>query len=67
MGLYRDAKASATVIADEPCRLILIDRPALEQLQHTDPAAALELHTFIGVTLANRLVRANDTIDALGG
>lgn len=64
IGLYRDACATATVIADEPCQVLLLDIDTVERLEREEPEVAAELHRHLAITLAERLVSANDALDA---
>ena len=64
LGLYTDAPAGATVVADEAVvvRHVGIDR--IERLERDDPAAAAHLHRQLATIVAERLRTANDAVDA---
>ena len=64
LGLYTDAPATATVVADEAVvvRHVGIDR--IERLERDDPVAASALHRQLATIVAERLRTANDAVDA---
>jgi len=65
MGLYLDAKRSASVVADSDSQALRLTREALAEMSARDPAAASALHGFIVRMLAERLAHANREIAAL--
>jgi len=64
LGLYTDAVATATVVADDPVTLRHVDAHRIEQLERDDPAAAALLHRRLATAVAERLRTANDAVDA---
>ena len=64
VGIYGDDVASATVVADETCRAIEIDRRGIDELAVRSPEAAGRLHRHLAGVLSDRLLAANRTLDA---
>jgi len=65
MGFFRNLPRSATVIADQPSRLLRVTRETYQRMLTEDPEAAAVLHRMIISTLADRLAFANSEIAAL--
>jgi SulP family sulfate permease len=65
LGLYLHQKASASVIADEPCTLFYLSAKKLEEMENDAPEIASALHRFIAVILSERLIDTNDALQAL--
>ena len=65
MGFFRDLPRSATVIADQPSRLLRVTREAYGRMLAEAPEAAAVLHRMIITTLADRLHFANSEVAAL--
>lgn len=58
MGLFRDARRSASVVADMPSRVLRLRRAGLQALEARSPALALALHRLLIRQLAGRLEQA---------
>jgi len=65
LGLYLDRKASASVIADEPCTLFYLRAAKLKEMEEDAPEIASALHRFLAGVLSERLIDTNDTLEAL--
>ena len=65
LGFYLHRKASASVIADEPCTLFYLPAKKLEEMQKDAPEIASALHKFIAGILSERLTDTNDALQAL--
>jgi SulP family sulfate permease len=65
LGLYLHQKASASVIADEPCTLFYLSVKKLEQMENDAPEIASALHRFIACILSERVIDTNDALEAL--
>lgn len=65
ISLYRGEPCTATVIADEPCRVLHLEPEAFDHLREHDPEAAADLHLFVARTLAARVGHADRTIRSL--
>ena len=65
LGFYLRQKASASVIADEPCTLFYLPAKKLEEMEKDAPEIASALHRFIAGILSERLIDANDALQAL--
>jgi SulP family sulfate permease len=65
LGLYLRQKASASVIADEPCTLFYLSAKKLEEMENDAPEIASALHKFIACILSERLIDTNDALEAL--
>jgi SulP family sulfate permease len=65
LGLYLDRKASASVIADEPCTLFYLSARKLKEMESNAPEIASALHKFLAGILSERLIDTNDTLQAL--
>lgn len=63
IGIYLDEPSSATVVATEPCTVLVLRREDLERIELEDAPAAIELHRRLAAVLADRLLSANDEID----
>lgn len=64
ISLYRDGVAGSTVVAAEPVTVLVVDRSVVSQIESSRPKAAAELHRLLAEALAERLVIANDAVDA---
>jgi SulP family sulfate permease len=65
LGLYLGRKASASVIADEPCTLFYLPANKLKEMESNAPEIASALHKFLAGILSERLIDTNDTLEAL--
>jgi len=65
LGLYLGRKASASVIADEPCRFFYLAPRKLKEMEDNAPEIASVFHKFLGRILSERLIDTNDTLEAL--
>jgi SulP family sulfate permease len=65
LGLYLHQKASASVIADEPCTFFHLSAKKLEEMENDAPEIAFALHKFIAGILSERLIDTNDALQAL--
>ena len=65
LGFYLRQKASASVIADEPCTLFYLPAKKLEEMEKDAPEIASALHKFIAGILSERLIDTNDALQAL--
>jgi SulP family sulfate permease len=65
LGLYLDRKASASVIADEPCTLFYLPAKKLKEMENNAPEIASAFHKFLAGILSERLIDTNDTLEAL--
>ena len=65
MALYTRLTRSADVVADAPCRVWRLSARRLAEMEHVDPALAIEFHTFIIKVLSVRLGSATLEIQAL--
>lgn len=65
MGLYRDARRAASVMAEEKTCVYRLSRDSLHRMEAAEPAVASAFHAFIVRTLADRLNFANYEIAAL--
>lgn len=64
LGLYTDAPAGATVVADEAVVVRHVSNDRIERLERDDPVAAARLHRRLATIVAERLRTANDAVDA---
>jgi SulP family sulfate permease len=65
LGFYLGQKASASVIADEPCTIFYLPAKKLEEMEHDAPEMASALHKFIAGILSERVIDTNDALQAL--
>jgi len=65
LGFYLGQKASASVIADEPCTLFYLPAKKLEEMENSAPEIASALHKFIAGILSERVIDTNDALQAL--
>jgi SulP family sulfate permease len=65
LGFYLRQKASASVIADEPCTLFYLPAKKLKEMEKDAPEIASALHKFIAGILSERLIDTNDALQAL--
>jgi len=65
LGFYLGQKASASVIADEPCTLFYLPAKKLEEMENNAPEIAVALHKFIAGILSERLIDTNDALQAM--
>ncbi|MBI2772163.1 MAG: SLC26A/SulP transporter family protein [Burkholderiales bacterium] len=65
MALYSNANRSASVTAERDTVVWSLDREALEELHTSAPETAMQVHSFVVRTLAERVRQANMTIAAL--
>jgi len=64
LGLYTDATATATVVADEAVVVRHVGAERIDRLERDDPVAAADLHRRLATIVAERLRTANDAVDA---
>jgi CRP-like cAMP-binding protein len=62
---YLRQKASASIIADEPCTLFYLPAKKLEEMEKDAPEIASALHRFIAGILSELLIDTNDVLQAL--
>jgi SulP family sulfate permease len=67
LGLYLGRKASASVVADEPCRLFYLPTEKLKEMEQNAPQIAAAFHKFIAGILSERLIDTNEALQALTG
>jgi SulP family sulfate permease len=65
LGLYLHRKASASVIADEPCTLFYLPAAKLKEMEEDAPEIASAFHKFLAGILSERLIDTNDALEAL--
>jgi SulP family sulfate permease len=65
LGLYLGRKASASVVADEPCRLFYLPTEKLREMERDAPVIASAFHKFIAGVLSERLIDTNDALQEL--
>ena len=65
IGFCLEAPRSATVRADEPCRVLRLTREALHRLERDHPAAALAFHRAMQRGLAERLLDRDELLASL--
>jgi SulP family sulfate permease len=65
LGLYLRQKASASVVAVEPCTLYHLSAKKLEEMENNAPEIASALHKFIAAILSERLIDTNDSLQTL--
>jgi SulP family sulfate permease len=59
IGLYANLPRTARVVAEEASRVLLVTKPALDELAATDPTVLADFHRLAAVHLARRLMRTN--------
>jgi sulfate permease, SulP family len=65
VGMYTGGLRTASILAEEPSRLLRLSRESLEAMERDDPALASALHRMFARSLAARLTDTLRTIDAL--
>ncbi|HXX72885.1 MAG TPA: SulP family inorganic anion transporter [Candidatus Acidoferrales bacterium] len=65
LGFYLRRKASASVVANEPCKLFFLSAAKLKEMEHASPDNAAAFHKFIIRMLSERLIETNETLQAL--
>jgi len=65
IGLYHDAKRSASVIADENSTLYRLSKATLSQIERTEPELATAFHKFIVNLLAERILYKDREVASL--
>jgi SulP family sulfate permease len=65
LGLYLGRKASASVVADEPCRLFYLPTEKLREMERDAPVIASAFHKFIAGVLSERLIDTNEALQEL--
>jgi SulP family sulfate permease len=65
LGVYLERRATASVIADEPCRLFYLPAEKMKEMEDKVPEIASAFHKFIARALGERLIDTNDTLAAL--
>ena len=65
LGFYLGQKASASVVADEPCTLFYLPAKKLAEMENDAPEIASALHKFIAGILSERVIDTNDALQAL--
>ncbi|MCA1322868.1 SLC26A/SulP transporter family protein [Herbaspirillum sp. alder98] len=60
MALYSGQKRTADVVTDLPTRAYKLSMARLRQLEHEQPAAALQLHHYVVRIMASRLAATNE-------
>jgi SulP family sulfate permease len=67
LGFYLGQKTTASVIADEPCRVFYLSADKLKEMENKSPQIAYAFHKFIIGILGERLTDTNETLKALIG
>lgn len=65
VGLYTGGARTASIVTEEPSRLLRLSRRSLETMERDDPQLAAALHRMFARSLAARLTDTLHTIDAL--
>jgi sulfate permease, SulP family len=65
VGLYTGGVRTASIITEEPSRLLRLSRRSLEAMERDDPQLAAALHRMFARSLAARLTDTLHTVDAL--
>jgi SulP family sulfate permease len=65
LGLYLGRKATASVVADEPCKLYYLPTEKLREMERNAPAIASAFHRFIAGILSERLIDTNEALETL--
>lgn len=65
VSLYADARASATVVADEPSVVLFLSAARLVELERDDPSAAAAFHRHMAGLTSQRLLDATAAMSAL--
>jgi len=65
IAMYLGGSRTASVVADEPCRLLRLTSDALERLERDEPGLAAELHKGFARAMAERLSDSLRLIEAL--
>ncbi len=65
MGLYREARRSASVVVQEASVVYVLDAVAMQRLEANAPAAASRFHAMVVRTIADRLQYSNALVTAL--
>jgi sulfate permease, SulP family len=65
LGFYLRRKATASVVADEPCKVLYLSAEKLKKMETTAPAIASAFHKFIVQMLSERLIETNESLQAL--
>jgi SulP family sulfate permease len=65
VGLYTGGARTASIVAEEPSRLLRLSRRNLETMERDEPQLAAALHRMFARSLAARLTDTLNTIDAL--
>jgi SulP family sulfate permease len=67
MGLYLEAKCTASVVADSPVTAYRLTRSALVEMKETQPELAATFHEFVARLLSERLAATTRTLSAVLG
>jgi SulP family sulfate permease len=65
VGMYTGGARTASIVAEEPSRLLRLSRSALERMEREDPDLAAAIHRMFARSMAGRLTDTLRTIDAL--
>jgi SulP family sulfate permease len=65
MGLYLGTPASASVIVDQPSTIYFLSTRKLTEMENTVPQITAALHKFMAQHLSQRLLSANNRLQAL--
>lgn len=65
LGFYLGRPATASVVANEPCKLYFLSSAKLKEMEKQSPEAAAAFHKFIIRMLSERLIDTNATLQAL--
>ncbi len=65
MGLYREARRSASVIVQDASIVYVLDAAAMQRLEINAPGAASRFHAMVVRTIADRLEYSNALVTAL--
>jgi sulfate permease, SulP family len=65
VGMYTGGARTASIVAEEPSRLLRLSRSALERMERQDPDLAAAIHRMFARSMAGRLTDTLRTIDAL--
>lgn len=65
LSLYANARASASVVADEPSTVLFLSADDLTRLDREDPRSTMAFHRHIAALASERLLHATESMSAL--